>query len=173
MTTIKHKASPAQAKPASRVVSYLRVDSRFPDDQAEAVTVQRTACRRIAAEHGATIAIEFCDVGASGTSRERDGLSALLRAITCEPVDVVVCADRDRLARDHRLFTELTNTLASYGVTLLTGDEAETDESGEELQRIAESAVWIWEHGVGVPAGDLPVAQANSVTDVAEGRPHD
>lgn len=157
MTITNQTTRPARSRRAKRVVGYVRVDSRFKADQVSSVRQQRQACRTIAAKHGATITAEYCDLGASGTTRDRDGLSALLAALDHDPVDAVVCADLDRLARGCHLLTELRNLLARRGVALLAGAQDQLDEPGEDLRRIARSAVRLWERGVRVTTGDLPI----------------
>lgn len=98
---------------------YARVSTEEQAKHGYSLIDQRAACREKAVALGAKDIVEFIDDGVSGELLEgRPGLSALREAVRGGQVDLVVCYDPDRLARNlaHQLL--VTNEIEKAGVRL-------------------------------------------------------
>lgn len=97
---------------------YLRVSTEDQARHGYSLADQRTACQEKAYALGASEVREFVDEGISGELLDRPGLIALREAVRAKQVDVVICYDPDRLARNlaHQLL--LTDEIEKSGVTL-------------------------------------------------------
>ncbi|MDA8344332.1 MAG: recombinase family protein [Thermaerobacter sp.] len=101
-----------------RVATYARVSTEDQAQHGTSLEAQARICRERALQIGATEVRAFEDAGISGTSLDRPGLQALLKASAEGELDAVICLDPDRLARNlaHQLI--LTDRLESRGVDL-------------------------------------------------------
>lgn len=101
-----------------RVGVYTRVST---DDQATrgySLSSQLKACRQRANELGATNIIDYIDDGHSGAFLDRPGMNELREAIRRKEIDVVICYDPDRFARNlsHQLI--VTEEIENSGARL-------------------------------------------------------
>lgn len=128
MTTTSHRKNDRL-----RAVTYLRVASIDQDDQRRNVATQRHACRGEAERLGAVVTDEFADVGASGNSKERDGLQRLMTCIAERPVQYVIVSDRARLARNWTDDVALRLRIKQAGVTLVSASEQLTESRSKEV----------------------------------------
>lgn len=112
--------------PNPQAAIYARIASGRQQDHAS-IQQQLKICQQAAFEHNFTVCHEFADYGLSGLTLERPALKQLLTYIKAKPVDYLVCTDTARLARDHRLLTKLTATLAARGVQVVTSQTTVTD----------------------------------------------
>lgn len=98
---------------------YARVSTEEQARHGYSLIDQRAVCREKAAALGARDILEFVDDGVSGELLEgRPGLSALREAVRCGQVDLVVCYDPDRLARNLAHQLVLTNEIEKAGARL-------------------------------------------------------
>ncbi len=107
-----------------RAVLYARfsTDLQNPGSIAD----QLAACRRHAAQIGATIVGEFHDAAISGASMvNRPGLSAMLTAAKAGAVDVVIAEALDRLTRSGGDAWDIFDDLERQGVRISTISEGE------------------------------------------------
>jgi DNA invertase Pin-like site-specific DNA recombinase len=76
--------------------------------------------RKGARDRSYVVVGEACDVGTSGNSLSRSGLSAVISSATCTPpiFDVLLVTDLSRFARDIRLLTAITSSLTSAGIRI-------------------------------------------------------
>jgi len=98
---------------------YARVSTEEQARKGYSLADQRAACRDRALALGAAEVAEFVDEGVSGELLDgRPGLGALREAVRGGQVDLVVCYDPDRLARNlaHQLL--LTEEIERAGVRL-------------------------------------------------------
>jgi site-specific DNA recombinase len=146
---------------APRAAIYLRIsDDR--EGLAVGVTRQRTDCRALAADHAASVVVEFCDddIGASTRSRKRrpDFADMIARAVAGE-FDLIVCYSSSRLTRRPRENEDLIELAERHGIRFLyvrspsfdlntadgrnvarilaANDAAEAERTGERVQRAA------------------------------------
>jgi site-specific DNA recombinase len=106
-----------------RAVTYLRVASSDQDDQRRSIAAQRHACQSEAERLGAVVTDEFADIGASGNSKERDGLQRLMTRIAEQPVDCVIVRDRARLARNRADDVAINLAIREAGAELVSVSE--------------------------------------------------
>lgn len=132
--TLTKQADEAPPEIARRAVLYLRAASADPQDQQSAISEQRDACTREAERLGVVISGEYVDTGASGNSRSRSGLRALLRRIAERPVRYVIVRDHTRLARNPVDDAAIRRRLDQAGATLVPAQNA-AEASVDELLR--------------------------------------
>lgn len=85
---------------AVRAAVYARVSTKQQAEKEVSLEQQLAECRQVALAEGATEIVEFVDRGYSGADPWRPALQDLLRAVREGQVDLVVCWDIDRWARD-------------------------------------------------------------------------
>lgn len=102
-------------------IAYMRVST---PDQAGAdhfgLTAQRQAINDFAAREGFAIIDWFSDEGVSGGTLDRPGLNALLNRAKNPPVEVVLIAKMDRIARDLMAQLWIEKELLRSGVELVS-----------------------------------------------------
>lgn len=97
---------------------YTRVSS---EEQVKGYSLaeQEQACQEKAQELGANNIVVYSDEGISGSLLERPGLTKLRDAISRKEIDVLICRDPDRLARNlaHQLI--IADECEKYGTELI------------------------------------------------------
>ena len=83
-----------------RAAIYARVSTKQQAEKEVSLEQQLAECRKLAESEGAEEVLEFVDRGYSGADPGRPALQDLLRAVREGQVDLVVCWDIDRWARD-------------------------------------------------------------------------
>jgi transcriptional regulator with XRE-family HTH domain len=109
------RVQPLLTLPDRRVVAYIRTERTG----VKAVDDQKATLDELAGRHDLRIIRTFVDVNTSGATRDRPGLQRLLRDVDAGRVPALLCADRDRLARDPAVFNEISRRLDAGGVHLL------------------------------------------------------
>ncbi len=79
---------------------YARVSTKQQAEKEVSLERQLAECRDLALRLGATEVVEYVDRGVSGADPNRPALQALLREVREGRLDLVVCWDVDRWARD-------------------------------------------------------------------------
>lgn len=85
---------------AVRAGIYARVSTKQQAEKEVSLERQLAECRDLALRLGAEEVVEYVDRGASGADPNRPALQALLRDVREGSLDLVVCWDIDRWARD-------------------------------------------------------------------------
>jgi DNA invertase Pin-like site-specific DNA recombinase len=120
-------------KPASNpklAVGYCRVSTA---DQANGLAAQRDAIERWALTQGVTIVAWFLDEGVSGGAPldERLGLMDALAALKLHNAGKLLCARRDRVARDVSLAAAIEKLCREASATIVTADGIDASDSPE------------------------------------------
>lgn len=98
---------------------YARVSTDAQAEKGYSLQTQVEACRKTAEELGATYIVEHVDDGYSGGEIDRPGMNGLRAALENKDVDLVICYDPDRLARNlaHQLI--ITEEIEKAGARLV------------------------------------------------------
>lgn len=104
----------------SRVSSAEQIENTSLDNQATKLTA-------LAEQMGLTVARQYVDPGHSGATRERPGLSQLLRDAQAGLFDVLLVYRLDRLARSTYLAYSIIQELADLGVGVRSYSEPQID----------------------------------------------
>lgn len=100
-------------------ITYRRVSTEEQSRHGYSLAAQAEACEKIAREHGATQVLPISDDGVSGSVLDRPGLRQARDLIRSGQVQLFVCLDPDRLARNlsHQLL--LTEEIERHHVKLI------------------------------------------------------
>ncbi|MFL6136194.1 MAG: recombinase family protein [Frankiaceae bacterium] len=129
------------ADPSKRAVIYLRVSTTEQAHAADAaegysIPAQREACRRKAAELGATVVAEFTDRGESARTAARPQLRAMLDHLASHAgVDYVIVYKIDRLARNRADDVQIQLGIERAGARLVSVSESVDDTPSGRLVR--------------------------------------
>jgi site-specific DNA recombinase len=110
-------------------VIYLRVSTARQarsggEAEGYSIPAQREACRRKAAELGASVVEEYVDAGASARSADRPALQALLERLRRQrDIDYVLVHKLDRLARDRADDVAIGLAIHKAGAVLVSASE--------------------------------------------------
>lgn len=120
-------------KPVSNpkaAVGYCRVST---SDQGNGLAAQRDAIERWASVHGVEIVAWFLDEGVSGGAQldERLGLMDALAALRTHNAGKLLCARRDRVARDVSLAAAIEKLCREASATIVTADGIDASDSPE------------------------------------------
>lgn len=102
--------------------------ARYSTDQQRAASIadQLHACRKLAAQLGATVVREYSDAAISGAlTVNRPGLQGLLALAEAGQLDLVICEHTDRLSRAGGDTYHLYDDLAAWGVRIVTVNQGE------------------------------------------------
>lgn len=111
-------------------VAYCRVSTA---DQTNGLAAQRVSMERWASVHNVTIAAWFGDEGISGAAPldERLGLMDALSALKLHKAGKLLCAKRDRLARDVAFAAAIERICREASATVVTSDGIDASDSPE------------------------------------------
>lgn len=98
---------------------YLRLHETEAEDTAAELAQREATLRAYAAERGMKVVGTSNDV-ASANDQERPGFRQMMDAAERKEFDALLVDDAARLTRDVKVLMEIGNTLASYGVDILT-----------------------------------------------------
>ena len=120
-----------------RAAIYARFSSE--NQRPESIDDQISSCRRLAAERGYLVdeACIYTDLAASGARRDRNGLSALLRAAEAKEFEVLLVDDLSRLARNAFLMLSVLEELRFSSVRVVSvadGLDSEDEEATVGIQ---------------------------------------
>ena len=125
--------------PERRCALYLRV-SLDATGEMLAVSRQREACRRIAADRGWKIVGEYVDnsISASDARKVRPGYDALLKAYDAGEFTALVCWDLDRLTRQPRQLEDWIDRAVEGSCVIVTanGEADLSTDGGRTFARI-------------------------------------
>lgn len=107
------------AERSKRAVCYIRTASARTSDVRQGTERQRKACHRKALSLDAKVLEEYVDAGVSGNRSDRPGLARLFDFASKNHVDYVIVENRDRLARNPRLATELARQISQTGAEVV------------------------------------------------------
>jgi len=98
---------------------YVRVSTDAQAEKGYSLQTQLAACRKKAEELGATYIVDHVDDGYSGSYIDRPAMNDLRAALKSGNVDLVICYDPDRLARNlaHQLI--ITDEIEKSGARLI------------------------------------------------------
>lgn len=115
-----------------RVATYARFSS---DRQKESsITDQQRNCQQRAAKEGWVIVANYEDHAISGTTEDRPGYQAMLKAAQQKEFDIVLVDDFSRLSRDSRESELTRRRLVYWGVRLVSiSDGIDTALKGHEM----------------------------------------
>ena len=100
-----------------RVVAYARYSSDNQRDSS--ITDQFRNCERRAKQDGWSIAFRYEDKAISGSTTERPGYQALMKAARAREFDVLLVDDLSRLSRDTRETEQVRRLLIHWGIRLI------------------------------------------------------
>lgn len=126
---------------SKKAVIYLRVStarqaSSGGEVEGYSIPAQREACRRKAAELGASVVDEYVDAGGSARSIDRPALQELLERLhERRDVDYVIVHKVDRLARDRADDVTIGLTIHKAGAVLVSASEQIDDTPAGTLLR--------------------------------------
>lgn len=108
-----------------RAVAYCRVSTNGQvGDDKFGIDSQRDMIKTYAEEHDIVITDWFIDEGVSGAERKRHALDKLLTGeVTNPPVQIVLVAKADRLARDIQLYYAFKYMLSNLGLEVVSATE--------------------------------------------------
>jgi len=114
-----------------RVAVYARysTDKQNP----RSIDDQVRLCSERITQLGGTIAAVFRDEAISGVVADRPGLDALKDAVRSGAVDVVVCEELSRIARDQEHLHGTLKRFSSWGARLIALDGYDTESESAEL----------------------------------------
>jgi DNA invertase Pin-like site-specific DNA recombinase len=117
-----------QAPPSKRAVIYLRVSTkeqteRDGDPEGYSIPAQRKACGRRAHSLEAVVVGEYVDRGESAKTADRPALRAMLERVAEGDIDMVIVHKVDRLARNRADDVQITMTLKTAHVQLVSVTE--------------------------------------------------
>lgn len=123
----RSKKQPSNPKIA---VAYCRVSTT---DQSNGLEAQRDAIERWASAHGVSVAAWHSDLGVSGGAPldERLGLIDALSALKTHNASKLLCAKRDRLARDVSIAAAVERLCLEASATIVTADGIDASDSPE------------------------------------------
>ena len=113
-----------------KIAIYIRVASV----DADSLTKQERIMIGYAAEHGCMDAAVYRDIGVSGLTLDRPGMSKLLEDIENGLISAVIVKDLSRVARNIQLIKAWRDFLKENNVELLVKD----DEAHETLRDLAD-----------------------------------
>lgn len=98
---------------------YARVSTDMQAQKGYSLQTQVDLCRQKAAELGATYIVDHVDDGFSGGDIDRPGMNSLREDLKANNIDLVICYDPDRLARNlsHQLI--ITDEIEKHGAKLV------------------------------------------------------
>jgi DNA invertase Pin-like site-specific DNA recombinase len=102
-----------------RAALYARVST--PDQHVE---TQLYDLRKLAAQRGFEVSLEYCDRGVSGSKARRPGLDAMLADARRGEFSVLLVAAFDRVARSTKNFLEIVDELQDLGIEFISAREA-------------------------------------------------
>lgn len=108
-----------------RAVAYCRVstEGQLGDDKF-GIPYQKELIKDFAEKNDYEIEKWFYDEGVSGASKDRPGLGSLLEGgATNPPIEYVLVAKTDRIARDVELYYTFKGMLSAKGLTLISATE--------------------------------------------------
>jgi DNA invertase Pin-like site-specific DNA recombinase len=111
-------------------IGYCRAST---SDQSNGLQAQRDAIDRWASTHGVTIVAWFFDEGVSGGARldERLGLMDALAALKTHNAGKLLCARRDRVARDVSIAAAIEKLCREASAAVVTADGIDASDSPE------------------------------------------
>ncbi len=92
-----------------RVAAYYRV-STTKEEQKDSLANQRAAAFAFCRERENHRLVKEYSDQASGTSSNRDGYSQLYDAISSESIDIIICKEPSRIARNMVVFLDFLTT---------------------------------------------------------------
>ena len=115
-------------------VGYCRVSSAMQAGEDKfGLPEQKSIIEKYAAKNGYTVTDWYIDAGISGTKEDRPALSRLLYGeIQNPPVEAVICAKSDRIARDIKLYYYILMLLEKKKINLISATERD-DELGDGM----------------------------------------
>ena len=108
-----------------KAIGYLRVSSKAQAGEDRfGLPSQRAMIEEYCSLHGITITEWFIDDGYSGACRDRPALNRILAGeVTNPPIQYIVVAKTDRIARDVQLYYALKFLLQQKGIEILSATE--------------------------------------------------
>lgn len=115
-------------------VGYCRVSSAAQAGEDKfGLPEQKHIIKEYAKEHGYVISDWYIDAGISGTREDRPALNRLLYGeVANPPVECVICAKSDRIARDIKLYYYILMLLEKKSINLVSATERD-DELGDGM----------------------------------------
>lgn len=115
-------------------VGYCRVSSAAQTGEDKfGLPEQKHIVSEYAKKHGYIISDWYIDAGISGTQEDRPALNRLLYGeVTNPPVECVICAKSDRIARDIKLYYYILMLLEKKSINLVSATERD-DELGDGM----------------------------------------
>ena len=118
------------------IAIYARVSTAAQAEKGYSLETQIEACRKKAAELGATFIKNYVDDGYSGAYLERPALDDLRDALAAGLHDYVIVYDTDRLARDTMLLLLLTEEIEKNAVLTFVNTEYSKTPEGQLFYEI-------------------------------------
>lgn len=121
-------------------VGYCRVSSAMQAGEDKfGLPEQKSIIEEYARKNGYAISDWYIDAGISGTKEDRPALNRLLYGdIANPPVECVICAKSDRIARDIKLYYYILMLLEKKSISLVSATERD-DELGDGMGGIYKS----------------------------------
>jgi site-specific DNA recombinase len=98
--------------------SLMRVSGQEQAEEGFSLESQQGITRAYAKIHGIHIVGEFIDPGVTGTTDDRPGLQAMMRAARAHQFSILLVSKTDRLMRDTRLMLNVLHELEGLGITV-------------------------------------------------------
>ena len=108
-----------------RAIGYLRVSTKAQAEEGEyGLSTQKAWIEEYCAKNGIQITEWFEDAGYSGTKRDRPALNRILGGeVTNPPIQYIVVAKADRIARDVQLYYAIKFLLQQNGLEIVSATE--------------------------------------------------
>lgn len=97
---------------------YTRCASYEQAANSASIAYQERLCKEYAAKKGYKVIDTFEDLGVSGNTAERKGLSKLLSEVSLNPNSVVLVTEITRIARNYNDFNSFHNFIKKYNCRL-------------------------------------------------------